>query len=131
MSSNLEKTTVTFREAVKLYACRNKNSAKTLEKLLKHFSISQVAKLIRTLSSEWIKIPDERKIWLTYRNREIRKEMEKIDPGDRAAVKEKRQELAVFFGVLPERITAIFSEEKARFPGDYDEIDKIAYKVYK
>lgn len=125
----LEKTTIAFREAVRLYSDRHND--KTLDQLLRNFNVPQVAKLIRLFSNEKIHIPDEKKIWLAYRNKRIRDELDTINPDDKSAIKQKKQELATLFEILPGRVDAVYSEEKAKFPGNFDDINKIAYQIYK
>jgi len=125
-----ETTTVAFKEAIKLFSERHDN--KTLDRLLREFDIRTVAKLIRIFSNEWIKIPSESKIFLMYRNKRIRDEMDTIkNPDDRKAVRDKKQELATFFGINSGRIDAVWREEKEKSPGNFDDVNAIAYKIYK
>ncbi len=129
MTQKYSKNTVNFREAVKLFSDRYNNQILNL--LLRNFNISQVAKLIKLFSGEKIRIPDEKKIWQMYRNKRIRDELDTIDPTDKKSLKEKKEELAAFFCVLPERIYAIHHEEKNRYPGNFDNLNRRAHEIYR
>jgi len=124
------KTTRFFNEAVKLYAVRQGND-KHLERLLDNFNITQVAKLIQLFSCEWIHIPNKQDIIKMYRNKRIREELDAIDPNDHRAIRERKSELASFFGVSFSRVSAVYSQEKERFPGNFDAVDAIANRIYK
>jgi len=127
-----QKNQVDFRKAVKLYAVRfNNRRNKTLNKLMKNFNIVQVSKLIEIFSNEWIKIPDYKKIWMVFRNKKIRDELDKIDTNDKAAVRNKKQELVTLFDVSFSRVSAIYIEESARASGDFDNVDRIANRIYR
>ena len=81
-----------------------------LAELLTKFSTPTVAKLIRLYSGQQLQIPYEDDIWKTYRNRKIREALD--ENGDTAT----RNKMARLFGVSRLRVSAIYREEKKKFP---------------
>jgi len=93
--------------------------------LLAKFSVPVVAKLVKFYSGQQIQIPYEDDIWKTYRNREIRKILDMNN--DRVT----RNNLARLFGVTRHRVSAIYREEKKKFPKSSKAIAKgTAKEIY-
>jgi len=130
MPQKFIKNTINFNEAVRLYYIRY-DKDKTINRLKKHFTISQVSKMIKLFSNEHIHFPQEDKIWMAFRNKKIRDELDLVDPHDPVAFREKKEELALFFGVSFPRIGAIYTEESARTAKGYDSVDRRAHSIYK
>ena len=82
--------------------------------LLKNFIPAIVAKFVNIYSGQYVHVPNVLDIWKTHRNVRIKEEMDKVDPTDLRAVREKKRELARFFGCSFSRISAVYTKETER-----------------